>query len=57
MDLMAGHLAPEPGSLGFLPGTWVGEGTASFPTMDDDVRHGERVDFEPHLVAGLRRQS
>jgi hypothetical protein len=46
MDLMPGPLAPELEPLGFLLGTWVGEGTASFPTMDEDVRYGERVVFE-----------
>jgi hypothetical protein len=56
MELMPGPLVPELGSLGFMLGTWVGEGTASFPTMDEEVRYGERVVFEPQLVAELRRQ-
>jgi hypothetical protein len=56
MDLMAGPLAPELGSLGFMLGTWVGEGTTSFPAMDEVLRYGERVAFEPRLVADLRRQ-
>lgn len=45
-DLVRGSLGPELEPLAFLIGTWTGEGTASFPTMDEDVPYGERVVFE-----------
>ena len=46
MERVPGPLAPELEPLGFLLGAWVGEGSASFPTMDEEVRYGERVVFE-----------
>jgi len=46
MELVKGPLPPELEPLAFLLGTWRGEGTASFPTMDQDVRYGERIVFE-----------
>jgi hypothetical protein len=44
--LQRGPLPPGLEPLAFLLGTWIGEGTATFPTMDADVSYGERVVFE-----------
>lgn len=41
-----GPLAGEVEPLAFLLGSWEGEGTASFPTIEEDVPYGERVAFE-----------
>lgn len=44
--LIRGPVPSELQAVAFLLGTWVGEGTASFPTMDEDVHYGERLVFE-----------
>jgi nitrobindin-like protein len=45
-DLARRALPQELEALAFLLGTWTGEGTASYPTMDEDVPYGERIVFE-----------
>jgi len=44
--LQRGPLPPELEPLSFLLGTWNGGGTATFPTMEDEVRYEERIAFE-----------
>lgn len=45
-ELLRGALAVELEPLGFLLGSWSGQGTASYPTMERDVAYAERLVFE-----------
>lgn len=39
-------LSDELGPIAFLLGTWAGEGTATYPTMDQPVAYREQLEFD-----------
>jgi hypothetical protein len=60
IDLVAGPLHDDVTSIGFLLGTWRGEGEGGYPTIAG-FRYGEEITFEhvgePFLLYGQRSWS